>query len=254
MRKFVIGTALVLAAAPAWAQSPIDVTGPRTLTPVHVACTDVPTLAVPSPRLVIKGVHAPEARNVVAEGGEVMIGRFTDDGLAPGQRYVVRRLQGNVKDFPRTGEGFGAIRTAGWITITYVNEWNARAVVDHSCDVIQPGDYLEVYNAPALPTTATEMLKPDFDERAVILRGVDTREMFGDGDVFNFDRGTVHGITAGMRFAIYRDHRDDRNMPLVYIADAVVLEPGELTSKAVIVKAIDAAVVGDNVIPRRARQ
>jgi hypothetical protein len=56
-----------------------------------------------------------------------------------------------------------------------------------------------------------------------------------------------------MRFAIYRDHRDGV-MPLVYIADAVVVEPGETTSKAVIVKAIDAAVVGDNVMPRRVQQ
>jgi hypothetical protein len=253
MRKFVIGIALVVSAAPAWAQSPIDVTGPRTLTPVHVACTDVPTAAIPSPRLVIKGVHSAENRNFAGEGQEVMIGRFADDGLAPGQRYVVRRLQGNVKDFPRPEEGLGAIRTAGWITITWVNEWNARATVDYSCDAIQAGDYLEVYNAPNLPTTATEMLKPDFNDRALILKGVDTREMFGDGDVFNFDRGTTHGVTAGMRFAIYRDHRDGV-MPLVYIADAVVVEPGETTSKAVIVKAIDAAVVGDNVMPRRVQQ
>ena len=253
MRNTLATAALMLAAAPAWAQSPVDVSGPRTLTPVHVACTDVPTTAIPEPRLVIKGVHSPENRTFAAEGGEVMIGRFVDDGLAPGQRYVVRRLQGSPKDFPRPEEGFGAIRTAGWITIMWVNEWNARAVVDYSCDGIQPGDYLEVYNAPALPATATEMLKPDFSERANILRGVDTREMFGDGDVFNFDRGTVHGVAAGMRFAIYRDHRDGK-MPLVYIADAVVVEPGELTSKAVIVKAVDAAVVGDNVIPRRQPQ
>jgi hypothetical protein len=254
MRNRTLATAaLVLAAAPAWAQSPADVTGPRMLTPLLVACTDVPTQAIPSPRLVIKGVHSAENRSITAAGGEVMIGRFADDGLAPGQRFVVRRLQGNPKDFPRPEEGFGAIRTAGWVTVTAVNEWNARATVDYACDGIRAGDYLEAYTPPTLPASATEMLKPDFSERASILRGADTREMFGDGDVFNFDRGTAHGVTTGMRFAVYRDHRDGL-MPLVYIADAVVVEPGETTSKAVVVKAVDAAIVGDSVIPRRQPQ
>lgn len=258
--RLVAATALTLAAVPAWAQSPVDVTGPRMLTPSHLACTDLPITAKPEPRLVIKGVHSTDGRTLVGEGSVVAIGRSADDGLAPGQRYVIRRLQGDPKAFPREGEGFGAVRTAGFLTVTAVDEHNALATIDYACDGVVPGDYLEVYAEPLLPTSASEMVHPDFSDRATVLPGPDTRELFGDGDTFSIDRGTVNGVVAGMRYAIYRDHRiddyrhtDHRDgiMPLVYMADAVVMEVGERTSKVVIVKGVNFVEVGDVAVPRR---
>lgn len=251
MRNCVIATAaMVLAAVPVLAQSPVDVTGPRTLGPLQVACTDLPVTAKPEPRLFIKGAHAADYRTLVATGAEVMINRLPDDGLAPGQRYVVRRLQGDARAFPREGQGYGAVRTAGFVTITAVDEFNARAVIDLACDGIVPGDYIEAYTPPPLPDRATAMVKPDFNDRANILPGTDARAIFGDGDTFSIDRGAAHGVVAGARFSIWRDHRDGV-MPLVYLADAVVMEVGQQTSKVVIVKGVDAVSVGDVAIPRR---
>ncbi|MEX2518528.1 MAG: hypothetical protein WD969_04260, partial [Paracoccaceae bacterium] len=77
------------------------------------------------------------------------------------------------------------MRTAGWIIITAVNEWNARATVDLACDAITTGDYLDVYTEPTLPTTAAEVLLPDFDERANVLEGTDGKAIFGDGDTLS---------------------------------------------------------------------
>ncbi len=170
-----------------------------------------------------------------------MIGRFADDGLAPGQRYAVRRLQGDPKAFPRQGDGFGAVRTAGWVTVTAVNEWNARAVVDLACDGINPGDYLDLYTEPALPTTASEMMPPDFSDRANVLEGTDAKGIFGDGDTLSINRGTAHGVVAGARYAFYRDRYDGKDgMPLFHLGDGVVVELGEQTSKVVVVKTVDA--------------
>jgi hypothetical protein len=252
-------TAVLLAAVPASAQEPVSVVhtppttllGSRTLTPWMVACTDVPVTAKPEPRLYIKGVHSIDVRWMASGGQEVMIGRLPNDGLAPGQRWAVRRLQGDPKTFPREGEGFGAVRTAGWIVITAVNEWNARATVDLACDSINTGDYLDVYTEPELPATAAEFLMPDFDDRANVLEGKDGKGISGDGDTLSINRGTAHGVLLGARYAFYRDRHD--GMPLFHVGDAVVVELGELTSKVVLVRTNDAVTLLDVAIPRRLR-
>ena len=263
MRIGVIATAVLLAAVPASAQVsppieervsaiprlPAEVLGTRTLKPWMVACTDVPVTVKPEPRLTIKGVHSIDTMFMAANGQEVMIGRLPGDGLAPGQRWAVRRLQGDPQTFPREGEGFGAVRTAGWITITAVNEWNARATVDLACDAITTGDYLDVYTEPTLPTTAAEVLLPDFDDRANVLPGTDGKAMFADGDTLSINRGTAHGVILGARYAFYRDRRD--GMPLFRLGDAVVVELGELTSKVIVVETNDAITLADVAIPRR---
>ena len=97
---------------------PTTLLGSRTLTPWMVACTDVPVTAKPEPRLYIKGVHSIDVRWMASGGQEVMIGRLPERRMLPGQRYAVRRLQGDPRDVSTRGEGFGAVRTAGWITIT----------------------------------------------------------------------------------------------------------------------------------------
>lgn len=252
MRIGIVAMAVLLAAVPASAQAPKEVVGPRTLQPWMVACTDLPVPAKPEPRLTIKGVHTFDQRWMASGGQEVMIGRIPDDGLLPGQRWAVRRVQGDPKAFP--GEGFGAVRTAGWVTITAVNEWNARATVDLACDSINTGDYLDVYTEPALPTTASAMLLPDFSDRANVLEGTDAKGMFGDGDTLSINRGTAQGVALGARYAFYRDLWGGIDgMPLFHLGDGVVVELGELTSKLVVVKTNDAITITDFAVPRRAQ-
>ena len=250
MRSVIVCAALLLAASPtAWAQSRSPVTGPRTLRPQQVSCTDLPAATLPVPTLVIRGGHNTDGRQTFSSGDVVVVGRVPDDGLAVGQRFAARRLQGGPARFPRRGEGFGKVRTAGWLTITAVDDTNALAVIDFACDSIESADYLEPFTEVVLPVAADPMGEPQFAERANILFGTDTREMFGDGDTFSIDRGTTHGVAVGARFAIYRDHMN--GIPLVYIGDALVLETGELTSKVVLVIAKDVVQVGDVAVPRR---
>src|SRR5262245_3314226 len=188
MRNCVLSVAAVcLAAVPALAQSTKEVTGPLTMTPEMVACTDLPVATKPVPHLVVKDVHDPEPRLSSFPGRMVAIGRSADDGLAPGQRYTVSRVQ-NEK-LARAGEGYSAFRTTGVIRIWAVNEWNALAVVEASCETIEAGYHLSPYVETSLPSSAAAMLDPDFDDRAHVLFGKDTRELVGDGDVVSIDRG-----------------------------------------------------------------
>ena len=238
---------LTLAAAPVYAQS-ADVQGPWTLNASYVMCTDLPIAAKPAPRLVIKGPHVTDGRSVITDG-QVVIGRTPNDGLEVGQRYVSQRLYGDRKKFPRPGEGFGDLRVTGFLTITAIDDLNALAKVDFACDAVEIGDWLEPYVEATLPTTATAPVVPDFSDRGSIMFGLDNRVLFGHGDVLSIDRGTIHGVAAGQRFAIYRDRRD--GMPLVHIGEAVVMTTSELTSKVVITTSFDGIETGDVVVPRR---
>lgn len=251
MRTVLAFAACTLAAAgPLWAQSPVHVTGPRMLLPAYVICTDLPAWSKPLPTLFIKGGHNTDGHQVMARGEIAVLNRAVDDGLRVGQSYFVRRvLSGPTRAFPREGEGFGKIHTSGWLTVTALDETNALATINHSCDSIEVGDYLEPFVELVLPTSADPMGAPIFGEYANILFGVDTRETFGDGDTLNIDRGTVHGVVPGARFAIFRNVV--QGLPLVYVGDVVVMEPGELTSKAVVVRVKDVVQAGDVVVRRR---
>ena len=90
-------------------KAPVDVTGPLTLTPKMVMCTDVPVTAKPIPRLVIAGPHKTDGRTAMSDG-LIVINRTPDDGLALGQRYTAQRLITDPKRFPRAGEGYGDLR------------------------------------------------------------------------------------------------------------------------------------------------
>lgn len=250
MRTVIVLAATLWAAAPAWAQSSLMVTGPRTLNSAHVMCTDLPAATKPAPTMIVKGGHNTDGHQTMYKGEIAILSRTADDGLQVGQHFFVRRLHaGPARGWPRTGEGFGMVRTAGWVTVTAMDETNALATIDFSCDSIEQGDYLEPFSALELPTSADAMGAPNFEERANILFGTDTTTSFGDGDTLNIDRGTVHGVAPGARFAIYRNIQN--GLPLVYVGDAVVLEQGELTSKVVLVRVKDVVQAGDVVVPRR---
>jgi hypothetical protein len=251
MRIGILATAALLTAIPVSAQGqvPKDVHGPRTLLPWMVACADTPVTSKPNPRIVLRGTRSSDNHAMAARGSEVNINRTPNDGLAVGQKYAIRRLQRNSLGFTNEGDFEGAIATVGFITITAIDRYNALANVDFACTAIMPGDYLDTYTEPPLPTTAGAMLYPDFDDRANVLRGSDGRVIFGDGDTLSINRGTDQAAAVGARFAFYRDRRD--GMPLFYLGDGVVMELGERTSKLVVVYAVDAVTTEDIAVPRK---
>ena len=269
MRIRVIATAVAtLVAGPVYAQS-IDVTGPKTLTPAMVTCTDLPITSKPVPRLIVAGPHRTDGRTAMNDG-LIVINRSADDGLAIGQRYISQRLITDPKRFPRPGEGYGDLRVTGWVTVRAIDENNALASIDAVCDSVEIGDFLEPAVDLTLPDSAFPPLYPDFNDRANVIFGADNRVLFGDGDVFSIDRGTAHSVAVGHRYAIYRDHQAPAQnrippppmpglassyprpiLPLVYVGDAVVMSVTETTSKLVVTKAVDGIEPGDVVVPRR---
>ena len=56
------------------------------------------------------------------------------------------------------------------------------------------------------------------------------------------------GVNPGDRYAIYRDFHN--NLPLVYVADVVVMTVEQLTSKVVVTQTVDSIEPGDIAVPR----
>lgn len=249
MRVRVVFTAITLmAATPAWAQSKPSL-APRTTLPAHVMCTDMHVPTLPTPRLRIAGAHHPEIRLALNRDDVAVLSRQPEDGLAVGQRYLVRRLPyGQQAILPKEG-GYVPIRTVGWITVTALDEFNALARVDHACDAIEPDDYLVPYVEPVLPTPDAVMPAPDFTERVQILPGWEGRQLFGGGDTLSIARGTVDGVVVGARYAIYRDRKDGK--PLVHIAEAIVTDPSATSAKLIVTTMRDVVELTDLAVPRR---
>ena len=113
MRVSVVFTAIsLIVAAPVWAQSK-PVLSPRTTLLAHVMCVDMLVPALPVPTLRIKGAHSHAVRLALTRGDLAVISRTLDDGLAVGQRYLVRRLPtGAQAVLPKAG-GYVPIRTTG---------------------------------------------------------------------------------------------------------------------------------------------
>jgi len=251
MRNRVIVAAFAtLIAAPVYAQS-TEVTGQWTLNAAMVMCTDLPVTTRPVPRLVVAGPHVTDGRHAMT-GGLIVINRSPEDGLAIGQRYVAQRMRSDKMMFSPKNEGFGDLRVAGVVTVRAIDENNALASVDFACDSVEIGDMLEPYAERSLPSVAMPSMKPEFTDRAKILFGIDNRVMFGTGDVFSIERGTVHGVTPGARYAIYRDFHN--NLPLVYVADVVVMTVEALTSRVVVTQMADSIEPGDIAVPRTRTQ
>jgi hypothetical protein len=249
MRVSVVFTAVsMMAAAPVWAQSNA-VLSPRTTLAAHVMCVDMLVPAMPAPVSLIKGAQHPDTRLAFSRGDLLVVGRAPEDGLAVGKRYFVRRLpSGQQAYLPKDG-GFVPIRTPGWVTITALDDVNAMARVDHACDDIESDDYLEPFSELVLPAANASQPPPDFSERVPILPGFEGRDLMGDGDTFSIARGTDHGVTAGARYAIYRDRKDGK--PLVHIGEAIVTEPLAVSAKVLLMKTVDAVSTADVAVPRR---
>src|SRR5205085_918302 len=142
----------------------------------------------------------------------------TKAGVRLNQQFFVRRTS---RLGPEMNGMPGVVRTLGWIKVVAVNDTTAIAVVDHACDGIIAGDYLETFNAPRVPASAERndpAGEPNFTNLGRVLVGNEDRQVIGGGDFVLIDRGSNDGVTMGARFAVYRDVKME-GMPLAAIGE-----------------------------------
>jgi len=253
-------SAVAAVAAPAGAQEP-----PLPPLAVATACAPPPTTNAPDDVLHVVGSQDTVARGLLGRSDLIVVDGGTAKGVQLGQRYFVRSSS-------RLGSGFAGafgpqpVRTAGWIRIVAVNDTTAIATAEHLCGTaVATGDYLEPFVAPEVPEGADRTDTsgtPDFTAAGRVLFGDRDRSIGGPGEFMLIDRGTDQGVTAGTRFAVYRDVEAnqvkalrptaDIHLPLTRVGEAMAVEIGRSMSLVRIIETRDAVMSGDLVVPRAA--
>jgi hypothetical protein len=239
--RLALGLALgALMAAPAAAQTALSgealaiACGPR-------ASYDAPAMAVTVGGSLTgaKGVYAPWHRLVINAG--------SDDGMRSGQEFFVRRIV-RPRELLREGEKpLHAVSTAGWIRIDETQSHRSIASILHECDGISPGDFLEPFAVPSVPTPLPEG-NPDYVEPGHVVFGAERQQVAGSGSMMLVDRGSKQGIQPGQHFTIYRPSDAGPN---VIVARALVVSVQPDVSMVRIHDMRDAVMAGDLAAPHR---
>jgi hypothetical protein len=198
----------------------------------------------------VVGAQDTVGRTLVGPRDLIVVAGGREQGVDLGQQYFVRRDARPARDI---ASGPRAISTKGWIQIVAVNDTTAIASVEHACDGIIAGDFLEPYVPVELPsdidrTDARGEL--DFSSPFRILFGDDERRNGAPGDFMVTDAGANEGIVPGSRFGIFRD-LNEPGQPLASVGEAVAVTVSPGTSVFRITRARHAVETGDVLIPRR---
>src|ERR1044071_2776912 len=123
-----------------------------------LACAPVITNDTPPMPLHITGGQEATVRRNYAPGDLVTINAGTRNGITIGQEFYIRRVQAADRS-PVTSRTPGVIRTAGWLRGYAVDEAMSLATIEHACDSVETGDYLEPFVLPEVPTVSEDKPK-----------------------------------------------------------------------------------------------
>jgi hypothetical protein len=164
-----------------------------------------------------------------------------------GQEYYVRRIV-RPRELPAKNEkAVHAVATAGWVRIDQTEAHRSIATILHECDGISPGDFLEPFSVPTVPSPLPPG-KADFSEPGRVLFGSERQQIGGVGSMLLVDRGSKQGIQPGQRLTIFRGSEAGPNV-IVAIASAVAVDPD--FSMVKIQEMRDAVMAGDLVAAHR---
>jgi len=222
----------------------------RKLSPleVQVACGPPTSLDVPSEPLRIAGSQDPEARFVFGTTELLVVDGGSAKGVQLGQQYTIRHARESLATHRVV-----SIQTTGWLSIVSVNEHTAIAKVDHFCDAIASGDYLEPFVAPSIAAGTDRDLTTgelDFSALGRILTGPEDTNTGAAGVLMLVDPGNIESLQPGARFAVYRDPHT-AGLPLANVGEGVVLSVGKTMLLTKITRSRDAIVSGDYVVARK---
>ena len=241
---------LTLAASTVHAQAPAD-----SLTPlqISVACALPPATSSgpPADALMVIGAQDTAPRRLFIQRDLLVVKAGSAKGVQLGQQYFVRRRQGFGMAYANRSPH--AVRTGGWIRIVAVNDTTAIATVEHACDAIYEGDFLEPFVAPVVPPGADRADTsgtPDFTSLGRVLFGDQERRTGSTGEYMVIDRGADQGVSPGAHFAVYRD-LGAGGLPLALIGELTVVSIAPTMALARINLARDAVQSGDFVVLRK---
>jgi len=204
----------------------------------------------------------PTGRIIAGQHGRLVLGEedtvFTDVGSshggADGSKYTILRKSKEVKH-PVTGDVVGfRVYPLGVMQLTQVTELNSRGIISSSYKEIEPGDLLVPYQSVKRRTVALKMTTKPL--RGVIVESTDANAAIAAGDVVYLDLGTAQGAEPGNLLYVTRKVEIEKmlvdryvgQLPSEVVGAVVVVEAGQNTSTAIVVKSIDAIFKGNEVV------
>jgi hypothetical protein len=199
-------------------------------------------------------IIGPKERKILMNNGDDVFVSFKEkEGIKQGSRYTVYNVGRQIKH-PDTGRPVGyEIDILGSLTMTRAHDDVVEALIDNSFKEIPLGARVRPYSEPV---REVEVTRPGSEVAGVIVMALEGKENLSAGDIAYLDKGSSDGLMKGNLMRIYRvvpDAPDPMergkkvSLPPLELGTLVVLEAGEGTSSAVVVKSVRPINWGDHV-------
>lgn len=210
----------------------------------------------------LEGALVPVGRIIAGQNGRIVLAEddnaFTDIGTEQGgqegQKYSIVR-KGAVITHPDTSVVLGTkIYPLGHLQLTRVEKKTSRAIILRSFKEVEPGDVLLPYKE--IKRREITLKAPAKEYQGRIVETYSGTKVISAGDVVYIDLGKSNGVEAGNLFYLVRDVTIEKLMvdkvveklPREVVGALVVVDAGEKTSTALVVKSIDGIFMGDWVV------
>lgn len=204
----------------------------------------------------------PIGRVVAGQHGRLVFGEddiaFTDlgtsVGASDGQKFTILRKSTVVKH-PRTNEIIGTkFYPLGTLQLTQVTPQGSRAIIISSFKEIEPGDWLTPYQEAKRRDISLKLATRPV--KGMIVETYSGHDAVAAGDVVYLDQGKNQGVEVGNMFYVVREVPVEKmlagalvkQLPYEVVGALVVVETGNRTATALVVKSIDAIFVKDTVV------
>lgn len=191
-------------------------------------------------------------RQMVGEDDIVFTDIGRERGAKVGDRFSIFKNLGAISH-PATNFIMGyKVIPLGTLQLTEVEEKASKAIVTKSFLEIDPGSYLMPYRdrkrEVSLKASAIELTGYIIDSQT-------GNKAISAGDIAFLDLGSSHGLEDGNMLYVTREIVPDQQyvhgtidkLPSEVLGALVILETGEKTSTALVVKSIDTIYIGDRV-------
>lgn len=197
-------------------------------------------------------------RQMVGEDDIVYVDVGKSQGVKVGDKFSIFRKMDAVSH-PVTNIILGhKVVPLGTLQISETEDKVSKAIITNSFMEISPGAFI----APYRDRKKEIALRPaDRDFAGYIVETKSGNTTLAAGDVVYLDLGKAHGMEPGVMLYVVRDVVPDRKffaapigkLPKDVIGALVVVETGQNTSTALVVKSIDTLYRGDRVEAKRTK-
>jgi hypothetical protein len=211
-----------------------------------LACAPRGSYEAPAAKLTVEG-SLTNAQGVYAPWHRLVVNAGSEEGVTSGTDYFVRRIVPQREWHAKGEKPVYAIMTIGWVHIDQAQTHRSIASVLYECDGIGPGDFLEPFAVPAVPTPLPPG-EADYTQAGHVLFGAERAAVGGSGSLFVIDLGSNQGIQPGQRVTIYRASQAGPNV-IVARGTAMLVSTDMTTIR--IQEMRDAVMAGDSVAPHK---